>query len=274
MQESFNPIDELKVYFSLNKVRGKSYLDSSFSLLDFLYQRHFKKVKQPLNHGNIISGYQLYRRPLLISYSRSGTNWIRYIIEFLSRRPTPGNPRLVDGANYFIDRAHAGYLSIANYDKAILILRNYKECLVRHHGVNFVRSFSSVMDYLETSQRIQRPDWYIRNIEAFEQFQGKKMVLYYEDMLTSPELQIRRLATFLNLGSRRLDALLENLQAHKQRSVLLYRKQHDSVTVGDSGKLKYHSRQNMSLDECRAFDDYYRQKYPELFQAYLARYQE
>ncbi len=274
MRAQSSQLDELKNHFVLNKVRGKSYIHTSFSLLGFFYQRYFRGIRAPLNSGDVIDGYQLYTRPLLMSYSRSGTNSVRYVVEFLSQQPTPGYQRTLGGANYFIDRAHAGYRHLENYSKTILVIRNYKECLVRHHGLGFVKSFASIADYLETQDRLQRPAWYIKNIQAFEKFSGDKLLLYYEDILTAPEREYRRLAAFLELENKRLPDLINNIDEHKKRSVALYQTDHESVTAGRADMLDYHSKQGLSAEERQAFDDYYRENYPSLFKTYLSRYQE
>lgn len=267
-------IDEIKNYFILNKIRGKSYLSSFFGLLKYLLNRTLGFNKEPLNSGSVLDGFQLYSRPLLMSYSRSGTNWIRYIIEYLSQQPTPGYERTKGGVNFVIDRAHAGYKNIWRYKKVVLVIRNYKECLVRHHGIEFVKSFTTVADYLESDSRLQKPDWYIKNIEAFENFEGEKMVIYYEDLLTDAITYSKKIAVFLGLDNERMDDLINNIDEHKKKSVELYKHDHDSVTAGDVSMLDYHSKHGLSEEDRQAFDRYYRDRYPSLFKSYLERYQE
>ncbi len=265
---------EVEKYFVLNKIRGKSYVISFFCVSGFLLNRLLGVNSNVLNTGSVLEGFQLYTRPLLISYSRSGTNWVRYIIEYLSQQPTPGYVRSKSGVNFVIDRAHAGYKNIHNYNKVMLVIRNYKECLVRHDSIEFVNSFATISDYLESDRRLQQPRWYIENIKAFDDFEGKKMLLYYEDLLTDSVTCAKKIANFLGLDNERLAGLIDNIDEHKKRSVELYKNDHDSVTCGDVNKLDYHSKHGLSEEARQAFDQYYRENYPRLFTKYLARYQE
>ncbi len=91
------------------------------------------RVKQMVRTRGVITGFQRTDLPLLITYSRSGTNWIRYIVEFLTGRPTPGHRRLHGGDDFAIDRAHQGYRVAAEYERIILVIRVYKESLIRHY---------------------------------------------------------------------------------------------------------------------------------------------
>ncbi len=264
---------QAKRFFVLNKIRGESSLSSCVKLMMYILNRVFLSNKEMLNKGDVFYGFQLYSLPLLISYSRSGTNWIRYIIEFLSQQPTPGYTRSKAGYNFIIDRAHAGYNSIEKYGKAILVIRNYKECLVRHHGAEYVNSFESIADFLQSDDRFQKPEWYIKNIAAFDDFKGEKMVLYYEDLLTDTIEQVTKIAEFLDLDKSRLTTLISNIPEHKKKSVELYKVDHDSVTAGDEHKLDYHSKKALPEEDHLAFDKYYRENYPDLFKRYLSRYE-
>ena len=52
----------------------------------------------------------------------------------------------------------------------------------------------------------------------------------------------------------------------------LYRQNQTSYTEGDTDKLSHHSDSLLSLEEKRAFDDYYADRHPELFRRYLSRF--
>ncbi len=91
--------------------------------------------------------------------------------------------------------------------------------------------------------------------------------MYYEDLMTDPEREIRRLVEFLDLPRDRLTELLDDLEVHKKASVRLYRQNQESYTEGDTGKLSYHSDQLLSDQEKRAFDRYYAERYRGLYEA-------
>jgi len=230
-------------------------------------------LKLVMPRKSAIVGFRLFDRPLLMSYSRSGTNWIRYIIEYLTDRPTPGAARLIkNGSDYVLDRAHRGYAVINEYSKVILIIRDYRECLLRHMPEEWQKS-RSVADFLELQKVDQPPYWYIWNIEAFDKFQGEKCLFYYEDIVGCPEKEILRLVAFLDLPNDKLDDLLGNIEVHKRNSIQCYKSNQISVTEGNIGKLNRHALTHTSPRERKEFDLYYKEKFPEIYKKYLQRYE-
>ena len=239
----------------------------------------FNRRKTPARNKGVYIGFERRDLPLLITYSRSGTNWLRYVIELLSGRPTPGHERLHGGEDFAIDRAHQGYRVASEYERIVLVVRNYKESLVRHSIDEWTANQDGarrmdVQGFLEDESGRQPPTWFIENIRAFDEFTGDKLLLYYEDLMTEPEAEIRRLIEFLDLPRDGVDDLFANLDEHRRRSVALYRQNQASYTEGDADKLSHHSDTLLSDEEKRAFDRYYAERYPDLFRRYLSRYAE
>ena len=232
--------------------------------------------------NNVNTGYKSYSKPLLISYPRSGTNWIRYVIEYLTQKPTPGETRLIRGNNKFyraingdfvIDRAHNGEFIIEKHTKVLLILRNYKECLIRQFK-NKWNNYPSIQSFLEDETLHTPCNWYMSNIKAFNQYSGDKKLLYFEDMIEKPLQFIDDLVEFLNLPTKRLANLKENLTDHQKTSVGLYTKRgKESFTNGKKENLKIHSS-SLSQSQLYEFDNYYLSNFRELTNLYLARYLE
>lgn len=231
---------------------------------------------------NVNTGYKIYSKPLLISYPRSGTNWIRYVIEYLTNRPTPGENRLVRGhkpwfrllnGGYIVDRAHNAQSIINNYSKIVLILRNYKECFLRQFQKQRA-DFNSVSDLL-LDENLHTPcSWYINNIKAFEEFKGAKKKLYFEDMINKPLEFIDDLVEFLDLPTKKLNHLKENLSEHQNNSVGLYTKRgKKSFTNGNKNNLKLHSS-SLSKSQLLEFDNFYLSNFPNITNKYLERYLE
>ena len=261
---------ELQSYLQRNKARNRP---PALALLTLPYKMYRKKVIG----GDVIYGFGMYDRPLVISYSRSGMNWLRYSLEYLTGRPTPGHQRLLkpDENEFLFDRAHKGFVRINRYNKMIAIVRNYKECLIRHLSKEW-ESSSTVVDFLEDKSSLQPPYWYIKNLQAYEEHQGEKVLLYYEDLITQPVITLRKLLDFmeLNQGSRKLDDFERNLGFHKQQSVSLYANNQKSITLGKEDQLRYHSEKALTAEERAEFDLYYQTHYPKLYAKYLTRYSE
>lgn len=221
--------------------------------------------------GHQIDGYGRFDVPLLASYSRSGTNWIRYVVEWVAQAPTPGQVRLYSGTDFVIDRAHRAFTHMHEYEAVVLVVRDYRECLLRHHRDLWDRT-RDVRTFLLTEDVPQPPSWYWQNIAAFDSFEGRRLVLHYEDILQSPEESLPRLTDFLGLDGRRTRMLLDDVDGHSAQSVRSYTmKGHDSVTSG-SGRMDHHASAMLEDGQAEEFDRFFAEEHPALFERYLARY--
>lgn len=239
----------------------------SGELLVRLKLRPVKKDKRQ----NMSYGFGLHDLPLLASYSRSGTNWIRYFIEFASGLPTPGQTRLIQGKNYFIDRAHCAYPIMTNYNRVLLVLRDYRECLLRHHKESWYKQ-PNVEAFLTNEALKQPPSWYIKNIKAFDRFEGKKLLIYYEDLLQQPEISFLKLAEFLELNPLKVQIFLKNIDQHFEGSIQAYTKGGHLSETSSTKDFKYHSRTALTPAQVEEFDQYYFTQYPGIAEKYLRRY--
>ena len=219
----------------------------------------------------MLEGFQLYDRPLLASYPRSGTNWIRYIIECLSKRPTPGQERLVRGDDYVIDRAHCAFLVMDRYRKVVLVVRDYRECLLRQHRDHWP-STRDVLALL-TDESIEVPAWwYMKNIEAFDSYRGEKLLIYYEDLVSRPEDSVTELTGFLGLDPDRTRLFLDHLDDHYEKSVAAYVGGGHLSMTSATRDVRHHARTSLDPGQEREFDEFYFSRHPELAKRYLSRY--
>lgn len=137
---------------------------------------------------------------VVLSFPRSGNHWTRFILEWFSGRPTMGvidNPlnRPLCHAK-FEDSAVLGHVNPALPPIAIkhhtvggvsglldlnphlapllLLIRNPLECLIRHNSGQLNADFIL----------------FESNLKFYRDFVGPKLIVYYEDLLESPEKQI------------------------------------------------------------------------------------
>ncbi len=126
-------------------------------------------------------------KTLIISYPRSGNTLFRYILERASGMPTDGtcdNPVIKNHLMQpLIHKGKYNYIAYKSHrwnaiqaDTVIFILRDYKECLIRHHEKPRGISFD-----LFKSQTRGGPHDYINLIQKFDKFEGTKHLIYYED---------------------------------------------------------------------------------------------
>lgn len=218
-------------------------------------------------------GLRRFDLPLLASYSRSGTNWIRYFIEYVGGRPTPGQTRLVEGQDYCIDRAHCAYPIMHSYGQVILVIRDYRECIVRHYR-RIWPEYPSAQALL-TDDALKHPvSWYIRNIEAFDSFRGKKLLIYYEDLIAKPAEAFAALAGFLSLDAGKTRQFLGDLDSHFQASVRAYTREGNISESSSSQDVGFHARTKLTPEQMKEFDDFYFLRYPYLANKYLSHYRQ
>ena len=153
-----------------------------------------------LNEGN-------FNENIILSYPRSGNHLVRFFIELLSEKPTFGCKTFekTDKEIYKNIFPEEIPFNISNFDKKkcfikyhdppsekicinklIIILRNPKEVLLRHNDMKFIPNS------YET---------YFKNIDFFNNYKGKKLLLYYEDLLTNKTNFINTLYDFLDVNN-------------------------------------------------------------------------
>ncbi len=238
-----------------------------------IIRKALKRENKNHHSGDVFRGFKMYNKPLLITYSRSGTNWIRYFVETVSKKPTPGQKRVVEGNDYILDRAHAGFINAKKYKAIFLIVRNYRECLVRHHGLQKIRNFGSINEFLKAEKLSQPANWFIKNLEAFDAYKGEKLLIFYEDLILEPEKNLQEIGQFLGLSKSDVKQFIDKIEEHKIQSINAYTKfNRKSTTKGDYSQLGFHSTM-LTPTEIMEFDAFYKQRHPKLFNQYLSKYE-
>ena len=220
----------------------------------------------------------------LLSFPGSGNTWTRYCIEFITKRPTgeaiylfpmqkdnrrmdcPLNNNFSLGVDYNappVIKIHAinARSPVGENDYLIVVVRNFKESLLRHLGADGARAIALLQD---------PNNMYTSALRVYHNWpEDRKLLIYYEDFLQLPEQTLYRLADFFQTGHELIPLFLQDFEMHRQNGIAIY--EHTSVTHGKD--LHYHSsriskEKRLELDTlCEAAD-------PEMFRTYLIRYQE
>ncbi|MEO9476656.1 MAG: sulfotransferase domain-containing protein [Cyclobacteriaceae bacterium] len=244
-----------------------------YQLLISVIHYYFRQFLRFTIHRNknLIHGRALYSLPVLVSYPRSGTNWLRFIIESLTDKRTPGQIRYSRSKEYAVDRAHCASKNGMKYDKMILVLRDYRECMLRHLDALWLHH-QNVEDFLNEQNVISKPSWYVDNIKAFEDFPRQKLLLYYEDLVDNPSEYVKELGQFLGVEELKILHFLKELPKKQQESEASYNKTHGAHTAGKKSKHSFHSKKLLSSEQAKNFDRYFATNYPEIWEKYLKRY--
>jgi len=257
-------------YYADQAAKGFSAAIATLMLPKNIIEKQIRR-RQKKRLGSVIDGFSRFEVPLLASYSRSGTNWLRYFIETITNRPTPGQFRCVAGTDYVIDRAHRAYPVLDKYKSVLLIVRDYKECLLRHNKDHWLAT-KNVKSFMENS-RIRQPCWwYMENIRAFDRFQKPKLLIYYEDLMNSPETELVKIGNFLGFPEPSVSDFLNHIEEHFKKSVTAYTSTGHTSETTQNKDLEAHARALLTIEQQHEFDDYLLNKDSELAQTYLSRY--
>lgn len=222
-------------------------------------------------------------RTYLLSYPRSGNTWIRYCLEFLTRRATITyqvgindlmNQPLAWRAGFELDLDSPPIEKVHNklemerggeldpdQEHLILIVRNPKEAITRHekHTPN-----------LEIFQGVSSDQWYkapqyFENIRLYGQWNpSKRILIFYEDLLVNPRQTLENLLTFLQVPFTYIDEFFSKYDYHKNKALTLYA----SATESKGADLYYHSKK-MSQEERLYIDGLMEELFPDVWHGYL-----
>jgi len=208
------------------------------------------------------------------SFPRSGSCWVRYIFNTLLGFPQDNSPEnyrnqpipyikyhdFKDGdEDFFVPN---GPKRNRSCNGLILLIRNYKECIIRHSlQANAAHLYTSIPQYISA-------------IIFFEEFKGPKILIYYEELMANPQKEILRLGQFINECSEynvddEVEKFLTNLKYHQQQSLESHPCAYANQT---SGKKEYHYIYHLTKHQSKVWDYIIKYVYPEQYKKYLKRY--
>lgn len=207
-----------------------------------------QKLKRIRNARSYAKKSSRFRTFYLLSYPRSGNHWVRYILEWHSKRTT------IDGLkslSSFVKipgvRQSLPPIAIKKHwiesqdDRSlplIFLLRNYKEAVTRHCQHNS----ATYMANLET---------YRQDVYTFLDWASPKICIYYTDLITSPKTTIKTLLDFVELP---LDKdFIKNIDEHAQKCISAYNSSEKSYTGGK--EVIFHSKV-LSKSQIKMFDEF------------------
>ena len=218
----------------------------------------------------------------LLSYPRSGNTFVRYCVEYLSKHPTVDWPAIcerVGGMGVDMSKPVIMFKShtynpknhdIEGCDGLIFIIRDYKEVIVRHNKEGD-RKFATVLDrFMAETVGVGNTTGadYIAALQAYDQRKNKKMIVYYEDLITNTKGVVTDIAKFMNLDNEYLKEFVNNIDKHKKLALTSY---HSRSHTGGKD-IKYHQK-SIGPDVLLKMTNHLKAKYPDLFDKYLRRYE-
>lgn len=215
----------------------------------------------------------------MLSLPRSGSNWVRYWFEYFSSENTSeknilieknhwGQTRTLTTPATLYKRHELGNDELKTRDikKLILIIRDYKECFVRHCvGTNF-------------QTRIKRLNNFADNLYQYDSFVGEKIILHYEDFVLNTKEQMQIFLNFLKVKNEWESVDIEH---HRKLSLGLYEsgglsyigKQTRGAPSITQGCTDFHFHQKRLGDETKKnIEDWFILNHNFIYKKYLSRY--
>jgi len=192
----------------------------------------------------------------LLSYPKSGSNWLTYCIENIFKTNVVGATKeyTVFGHSHninFIDDLVVckGHGHMKNewieYDGLIFLIRDYKNSVVPFSNFNM----SLVLSCL-SGVRKNIPD-YIHGLKYFDSFNKPKVMIIYEQLIKSPETELNKISTFFsnfNIDTSNIQNFIDNIENHKINSMKKYRpgkrKNNKSCSENQLEKIRTYLKKN------------------------------
>lgn len=199
---------------------------------------------------------------VFMSYPRTGTNWSLASLQVLTNRPITGigngipthtHSRNRLGLNLSLTkspiyRTHS-LMNRRDYHnpklKLLMIVRNYREVMLRHLSLNHSCKMQSISSIAELRKYIKmQVTHYLQLIQQFDKrTDGKKYYYTYESLLTDPRKTLTQILEFLEEPTDRINAFMENYNVYQQQVLDSYHEQWKSRAGGSMSKgksTKYH----------------------------------
>jgi len=190
----------------------------------------------------------------LLTYPRSGNSAIAKYIQILypdrltfGIRPSDRrdrSPKMV--AKAITRKAHfRKHIRLSELTKLIIVVRDYKECLMSHYKRSGKRM--TVSNYF-----CKNFPQYADNIVFYNECKSPKLLVYYEDLLRDTRTEMKRVIDFLEEKTDKLDDLIDNLDHYNEVQTKVYKKNTGSVFTGSNLGKKH--ADNLSPAQIKRFD--------------------
>lgn len=216
------------------------------------------------------------RKGIIVSYPHSGLNWVRYCIEYISGLRTAGTKRIIETGELAVYRTHNvkrqkgpnstecaffGDDGRPLHYRVVLLLRDYRE--------SFVRLAKTKPDYRATVENISKGRIfnfrnYFDNLRAYDDFEGNKLLIRYQNLVVDFD-RVRTILAFLDLP-REINGF--DVEYHRSKSLELFDGEHLSYTKADLRNFRWH-QESVDRDVLAALDRLLADEYPDLLRRYF-----
>lgn len=210
----------------------------------------------------------------LLSYPRTGNSFIRYAIEFVSKKPSydygknindqyDTNIQYTDTTSFCIRKEHFVVDIPEEPNKVVVLVRDFKDVFISHHFRDVDFDKDKIMKTFMTSIDGFWKDYY-ELLFFYDIFSKEKVMIYYDDIFKSEKTLV---SIFDFLGLTDYNDFIDNFEYHKDYFFEKYKEKEGSKSEGFSNL--YNIYTSSQISEMNA---YFRRGNPELFDKYLKRF--
>jgi len=218
-----------------------------------------------------------------LTHPRSGTKWFKYCLIYGANRFFLSGNNLwhnygeeIDYSKPLITWSHnpKSFLRFQpKRDKLILLIRNYRECIIRRFGAKKINRI--IREINEGGYNGHNsPNCYFEILSFFDQWpEENRLLIYYEDFMKKPKEILANALAFIGDDPAILEEFFENFDEHKAKSLAWRNSRSAHLRPVSNGKdLTYHTRR-ISKKNAKLFDNAVKERYPDLWKRYLTRYE-
>lgn len=88
----------------------------------------------------------------------------------------------------------------------------------------------------------------------------------------NPKKSVNKVGEIINLDGQKKENFLEEIDRHVHRSVEFYKGGGHSTSNPKKKDPMYHAKRNLTENQINKFDDFFSEKFPRLYKAYLSKY--
>jgi hypothetical protein len=225
---------------------------------------------------------------------RSGSHWFFYCVNTLFGKGIyyDGSSSCYRDNSYLrnegkIVSAHNPYdlhldKDSRNKDLLILLIRNYRECLIREYEdpelvkneILYQASFNPLSHDNHWVLNL-RMNHYFHNLRVYDIWNPEKRIMvYYEDLLQKPQETLQKLADFLGEKNKEVEisAFIDKIDVHMENSIKIYEGPNKGYISHTRGRSFLYHTNKIGLIKSRELDELVYKCFPDFFNKYLSTY--
>jgi hypothetical protein len=197
----------------------------------------------------------------LLAYPRSGSSYIRYLLGVLTESkpmqpqghcemdhllsqhyknepyikkfhyPKDGNTNIVKGDNKL------ALIQRDPIENTLSFMLSNEMAGKKNHSDEFISNY--INDIISNKKHVfeRYGNDYKNNLNFYRKWNGEKIIISYEEIMTSPESELKRISKFFGYDNERVDLLMSDIDYHSSAVLSHKMQKNDPFSVNTKGKV-------------------------------------